>query len=308
MSFPATTYRVLIASPSDLTEERKAATIAINDWNAAHAATEGIVLLPVKWETHARPESGIRPQAAINAQIVQSCDILIGMFWTRLGASTGVAESGTVEEINHFVEEQKPALLYFSDRPTAPSAIDVQQLSRLKDFEEATYKKALVGRFSQIDELQQILLRDLTAQVRAMATRHKRTSSIHKLEEAKKVTELIRLHKQYDITPEQFDSYRSLLGLRPRAKKARAESSNPFVGLYFDYGAVVTASLNRDELKEGWICSVEIAGDNYETKKFEVVSLVVNLGFDTAEAAISHGKELIDGFGVECIDVRVEEL
>ena len=55
MSFPATTYRVLIASPSDLTEERETATMAINDWNALHAAAEGVVLLPVKWETHARP-------------------------------------------------------------------------------------------------------------------------------------------------------------------------------------------------------------------------------------------------------------
>jgi hypothetical protein len=57
MSFTAATYRVLIASPSDLTEEREAATMAINDWNE-HAAAEGIVLLPVKWETHARPEYG----------------------------------------------------------------------------------------------------------------------------------------------------------------------------------------------------------------------------------------------------------
>ena len=126
MSFTATTYRVLIASPSDLTEEREAATIAINDWNAQHAAAEGIVLLPVKWETHARPESGVRPQGAVNAQIVQTCDILIGMFWTKLGTDTGVAESGTIEEINQFVEQQKPALLYFSDRPTAPSAITAE--------------------------------------------------------------------------------------------------------------------------------------------------------------------------------------
>jgi hypothetical protein len=27
--------------------------MAINDWNAQHAAAEGIVLLPVKWGTHA---------------------------------------------------------------------------------------------------------------------------------------------------------------------------------------------------------------------------------------------------------------
>ena len=145
MSFTATTYRVLIASPSDLTEEREAATMAINDWNAQHAAAEGIVLLPVKWETHARPESGVRPQGAINTQIVQASDILIGMFWTKLGTSTGVAESGTVEEINQFVEQQKPALLYFSNRPIDPGKIDLKQHRKLKAFKDETYRQALVG-------------------------------------------------------------------------------------------------------------------------------------------------------------------
>jgi hypothetical protein len=103
MSFRAETYRVLIASPSDLSEERQAATEAINEWNAQHAAAEAVVLLPVKWETHATPRSGVRPQAAISQQLVGGCDMLVGMFWTRLGTDTGVAESGTVEEIDQFV-------------------------------------------------------------------------------------------------------------------------------------------------------------------------------------------------------------
>src|SRR5271163_3521572 len=53
MSFKAETYRILIASPSDMVEERQVATEAIDEWNAQHAAAESIVLLPVKWETHA---------------------------------------------------------------------------------------------------------------------------------------------------------------------------------------------------------------------------------------------------------------
>jgi len=32
-------YRVMIGSPSDLVEERQAATEAINEWNAQHADT-----------------------------------------------------------------------------------------------------------------------------------------------------------------------------------------------------------------------------------------------------------------------------
>ena len=85
MPFKSDTYRVLIASPSDLEEERRAATDAINEWNAQHAAAEAAVLLPVKWETHATPETGVSPQGSINRQLVGNSDLLVGMFWTKFG-------------------------------------------------------------------------------------------------------------------------------------------------------------------------------------------------------------------------------
>src|SRR6266852_2885349 len=97
------------------------------------------------------PQSGLRPQEAINRQLVSRCDILVGMFWTKLGTSTGVAESGTVEEIDQFVAAGKPALLYFSSRPIDPNKIDLKQHRKLRSFKSATYKKALVGSISGID-------------------------------------------------------------------------------------------------------------------------------------------------------------
>lgn len=148
MSFSSQTYRVLIASPSDLPEERQAATDAVNEWNAQHAAAERIVLLPVRWETHAVPETGRRPQEAINRHLVQECDILVGMFWTRLGTATGAAESGTVEEIDQFVAAGKLAMLYFSSRPIDPDKIDLKQHRKLRAFKAATYSKALTGTFA----------------------------------------------------------------------------------------------------------------------------------------------------------------
>jgi Domain of unknown function (DUF4062) len=134
MSFQAETYRILIASPSDLGEERQVTTDTINEWNAQHAMAESVVLLPVKWETHATARSGIRPQEAINQELVQTSDILVGMFWTRFGTNTGVAESGTVEEIDQFVAASKPALLYFSRRPIDPNTINLKQQQKLQQF------------------------------------------------------------------------------------------------------------------------------------------------------------------------------
>jgi hypothetical protein len=223
MSFRADTYHVMIASPSDLVEERQTATEAINEWNALHAAAESIVLLPVKWETHATPQTAIRPQEAINNQLVQESDIVIGLFWTRIGTSTGVAESGTVEEIDQFVAAGKPTLLYFSSRPIDPEKIDLKQHKKLVTFKKATYEKALVGKFSAPNELHQKLLGDLLRLVRGL----KKTSISRqdaKLNRMAQITEIIVTHQKHNITPEVYEMYRDrLMGTRRRSKPQNAE-------------------------------------------------------------------------------------
>jgi hypothetical protein len=221
MPFNAQTFRVLIASPSDLLEERETATAVINDWNAQHAVAEGIVLLPVKWETHARPQRAVRPQQAINEQLVTKCDILIGMFWTRLGTSTGVADSGTLEEIDLFAGASKPALLYFSRRPIDPDKIDMVQHKKLKAFKGGTLKNSLVGEFSDIQSLRDQLMRHLTDQVRDLRiTRPKKD----KLDQAKRLTELFKLHKEENISPEEFAKFREQMMGPARTK---AQTSDP---------------------------------------------------------------------------------
>src|SRR3990172_1493833 len=120
MSIQATVYRVLIASPSDVLSERKAISEVLYAWNALNSVAMNIVLLPVMWETHSAPEMGGRPQEIINKQLVRDCDFLIGTFWTRIGTHTGVAESGTVEEIREFLKAGKPVMLYFSTAPVVP--------------------------------------------------------------------------------------------------------------------------------------------------------------------------------------------
>jgi hypothetical protein len=224
MSFKAVTYRVMIGSPSDLTEERQAASDAINEWNAQHSVAERIVLLPVKWETHAIPQAAVRAQQAINDQLVRNSDLLIGIFWTRLGTSTGVADSGTVEEIDEFVAAGKPAMLYFSSRPVSPDKIDLKQHKKLRKFKDATYKTALVGGFASIGDFRMTLLRDLTNQIRRMKAGRKSRAS-DKFEQAARLTDLLLLHRKNNITPEELDRFnRAILGSK---KKLRRQPSGP---------------------------------------------------------------------------------
>lgn len=136
MAFEAKVFKVLISSPTDVQAEREIVVDLIREFNSLHSTLNKVVLLPVAWETHTYPLSGQRPQEIINKQIVDDSDLLVGIFWTRLGTPTGVSESGTVEEIERHLDKNKPAMLYFSQVPVVPTNLNLEQLEavgRLKD-------------------------------------------------------------------------------------------------------------------------------------------------------------------------------
>ena len=166
MSYNAIVYRILIASPNDVKKERQAIPEVIGMWNATHSIYHKVVLLPVMWETHSTPAMGDRPQAIINKQLVQSCDILVGAFWTRIGTHTGVAESGTVEEIEEFRQSGKPILLYFSSAPVALESVDQEQYKRLVEFKKECQQHGLTENYESISGLREKLLRHINGVVR----------------------------------------------------------------------------------------------------------------------------------------------
>jgi hypothetical protein len=85
MSYTARVVKVMITSPSDVAKERQLIRDVIQEWNAVHAEDRKVVLMPVGWETHSAPDMGDRPQAIINKQLLESCDLLVGCRWTIVG-------------------------------------------------------------------------------------------------------------------------------------------------------------------------------------------------------------------------------
>ncbi|HKQ36500.1 MAG TPA: DUF4062 domain-containing protein, partial [Verrucomicrobiae bacterium] len=143
MPYDAVVFRVMIASPSDVRVERDLIRDILAEWNAIHSSSRKVVLLPVGWETHASPTMGERPQAVINKQVLKDCDLLVGVFWTRIGTSTGEYASGTVEEIEEHLKAGKPAMLYFSSAPVVLDSVDPEQYKQLQAFKGSCRDRGL---------------------------------------------------------------------------------------------------------------------------------------------------------------------
>jgi hypothetical protein len=194
-------FRILVASPTDCVLERKAVPEIIYSWNAANSLRSAAILEPVLWETHATPAMGDRPQALINKQLVHQCDLLIGTFWTRLGTNTGVAESGTAEEIEEFRKAGKPVLLYFSSVPVVPESIDHEQYQKLVAYKKTVQDQGIVFSYDSVGAFRELLQRHLASTIGDLLTADGKPSDPTRTPEESDDIRAIRMFKS------QFESF-----------------------------------------------------------------------------------------------------
>ncbi len=145
--------RVFIASPGDVSEERDEACRVIQDWNAAHSLDRSILVEPVRVETHSQAVQGAHPQDLINGQLLERCDLLLAIFWSRLGTPTATDASGTVQEIREFAESKgaERVLLFFCDREL-PADVSLEDVKAVREFKKEMQHKGLYIQFkSQTD-------------------------------------------------------------------------------------------------------------------------------------------------------------
>jgi hypothetical protein len=161
MSYDARVFNVMIASPGDVASERTIIRDVIYEWNAVHSKTRNIVLLPVGWESHSSPEMGGSPQEIINNQILDKCDFLVGVFWTRIGTPTNDFASGTVEEIELHIEAEKPAMLYFSSQPVVMDTVEPEQYAELSKFKKSCQSRSLYEGYDNYTDFKEKFYRHL---------------------------------------------------------------------------------------------------------------------------------------------------
>ena len=141
-------YKIFLASPSDLADERTSIDEVISELNHSFSNKKNIILELIKWETHSAPGiSKDGPQDIINKDIGSDYDIFIGLLWTKFGMPTETAGSGTEEEFTiayeKFLEDSNSIqiLFYFrTSSPTSLSDIDPQQLAKVQEFKNSLGK------------------------------------------------------------------------------------------------------------------------------------------------------------------------
>lgn len=170
------TYKVFLASPGDVKEERGIVKKVIETYNQIHSC-DNIKLELLCWEDSTRPSFGYYPQDVVNSQIGDDYDVFIGILWARFGTPTSEYESGTEEEFYRAYNRYKNGdsielMVYRKDESIPPSSIDVEQLQKVNSFiskvgELGGYYFSYTGK----GQFQELLLKHLDGLIKDMEKR-----------------------------------------------------------------------------------------------------------------------------------------
>jgi hypothetical protein len=156
-------FRCLIISPNDVTEERHAAREVVDRFNGLVGEELGIRFDPVMWELHGVPDMSGAPQAVINVQLVDSCDLGVAIFWSKLGTPTAEHESGSVEEIDRLIQSGRRVLVYLKNAPIPHTNLNLPELTRLSTKLNDYRQSGLLGTFADVATFRERFSMHLTA-------------------------------------------------------------------------------------------------------------------------------------------------
>ena len=87
-------------------------------------------------------------------------DILVAIFWSRLGSPTGVTASGSIEEIEKHRGAKKPTMIYFSNAPV-PHDVDTKQYEDDRKLRRKYESEGLLGTFEHSEDFRRVFTHDL---------------------------------------------------------------------------------------------------------------------------------------------------
>ncbi|MBZ5689255.1 MAG: DUF4062 domain-containing protein [Acidobacteriia bacterium] len=141
----AQTLRVVVASPNDVAAERAIVERVASELNRTSAADRNLRLEVARWETDAFPAFHLDgPQGVCDAVLkIESCDVLVGIFWTRFGTVTQDGMTGTEHEITLAINQwrenkKKPQVMIFfnTEAPKLKSSAERRQWALVAEYRE----------------------------------------------------------------------------------------------------------------------------------------------------------------------------
>jgi hypothetical protein len=154
MSYKSNVFNVMIVSPCDVDPYRHKVRDVVHEWNDLYSEYFGIALMPIGWESHTFPEMGAPPQAIINRQILEKCDLLVAIFWTRLGTPTAEYPSGAVEEIERHMAAGKPTMIYFCEATPENIIEGISQFEKVEEFRKKCESRGLLQYIHNLNEFE----------------------------------------------------------------------------------------------------------------------------------------------------------
>lgn len=156
-----TIYDIIVSCPSDVQDEKEAINRVIGEINQYSIERHQMMFRVKNWLTDVDSDVGEPAQEHINKTLVDKCDILVGIFKTRLGTPTKVANSGAEEEIDRFVKQGKKCFLYFATTANINlTNLNVEQLTKLNEFRKKCESNSLYKTFDSIDALYDVFKSD----------------------------------------------------------------------------------------------------------------------------------------------------
>lgn len=167
--------KVTLCCPGDIQREVVIAREVIAGWNQQNEESTGNRIEIFHWSTDCAPTMEERGQAAINRKLIDDSDIIIAVFWTRLGTPTGLAGSGTEEEITRAMARDIRVMPYFSKLESPYTVPDPKQLLKLEAFRTKMRDTGLPWTFNSRQDFRKMLANHLDIAVREVAGKRQKS-------------------------------------------------------------------------------------------------------------------------------------
>jgi DNA-binding beta-propeller fold protein YncE len=174
-----TPITIVVASPNDVLGERNSVTEAAERINTNYLVDQGYILRVFRWEIDSYP--GIHPQGpqGIIDDIakIRNCDVLIGIFWKRLGTPINQSgETGTEHEIyeayHAWIESGKrrpQIMLYFNnEKVSLKDSKEREQYLKVTQFRERLPSEILGWRYENLEEFKTLIYDHLSRAIKEL--------------------------------------------------------------------------------------------------------------------------------------------